>query len=295
MAHAMSPDFIEPDVVLTKDNIPIVLHDIYLEYTTNVKEVFPKKVASDGHWYAIDFTLSEIKTLHVHERVDEKGHMVYPKRFPLQKGSFTVPTLSEQIELIQGLNQSTDQNIGLYPELKEPLFHEKRGVDMGKTVIALLKRYGYDSKNANLFLQCFEPSVLQKLRCEEKCALPMIQLIGPNEWKLGPDFEAMMTPSGLKAIRQYAEGIGFWLYQIQDEADHRPSYVVNPSIVADAHEVGLQVHVYTFRKDELPNYTSSFESLLKMFFKDFKVDGIFTDFPDEAVAVRNTLFQKERS
>ncbi|MBI4357266.1 MAG: glycerophosphodiester phosphodiesterase [Gammaproteobacteria bacterium] len=295
MAYAMGADFIEPDLVLTRDNIPIILHDIYLEYTTNVQEVFPQKVQSDGHWYAIDLTLSEIKTLSVHERTDEKGQVIYPQRFPVQKGSFTIPTLSEQIERVQGLNTSTGREIGLYPELKEPLFHEKRGYDLGKTVLAVLKQYGYHNKKANLFLQCFEPSVLQKLRFEEKSSLPMIQLLGPNEWNIGPDYEAMLMPSGLKTIAQYADGIGLWLYQIQDERDHYPSYVVNPHIVHDAHQAGLQVHVYTFRKDELPKYAHSFKALLRIFLSEWKVEGVFTDFPDLVVDFRKTHFAREHA
>lgn len=273
MAYAMGADFIEPDIVLTKDNIPIVLHDIHLEYTTNVREDFPQRVRKDGHWYAIDFTLADIKTMNVHERVNEDQQAVYPNRFPLNKGSFQIPTFAEQIEMVLGLNKSTGRNVGIYPEIKEPFFHEKEGHPIGTIVLKLLAGYGYTSKNSNIFLQCFEPEYLKKLRFELKSELPMIQLVGPNEWEIGPDYESMLTKTGIKEMAQYANGIGILFDQIYN----------NPTIVQDAHQAGLLVHAYTFRKDELPSYVKSFDELLKLFFEKHKVGGVFTDFPDEVV------------
>ena len=105
-AHALDVDFIGPDVVLTKDNEAICIHDIHLETTTNVEQVFPQRKRSDGRWYAIDFTLKEIKTLLVHERENEEGKRVFPQRFSQRKSSFKVPTFREFIELIKGLNAS---------------------------------------------------------------------------------------------------------------------------------------------------------------------------------------------
>ncbi len=106
MAYAQGADFIEQDVVLTKDGIPVVIHDIYLDLTTNVREVFPHRARADGKWYVIDFTVEEIKTLRVTERRDPStGATAFPNRFPVGKSSFTIPTLAEEIELIQGLKQ----------------------------------------------------------------------------------------------------------------------------------------------------------------------------------------------
>ena len=107
MAHAWDVDFIEPDIVLSKDRVPVVLHDIHLELTTNVEDTFPKKKRKDGRYYAIDLSLAELKQLRVHERINPKtGKIAFPARFPAKLSAFQIPTLSEYIELIQGLNSS---------------------------------------------------------------------------------------------------------------------------------------------------------------------------------------------
>ncbi|MEN8879185.1 MAG: glycerophosphodiester phosphodiesterase family protein, partial [Polaribacter sp.] len=124
MAYAMDADFIEQDIVLSKDNIPIVIHDIYLDDVTDVSEKFPKRHREDNRFYVIDFTFNELKTLRVSERfIPETGEQVYKKRFPKEKGNFKLHCLQEEIELIQGLNLSTGKNIGIYPEIKAPKFH----------------------------------------------------------------------------------------------------------------------------------------------------------------------------
>jgi len=129
MAHAMGADYIEQDVVLTKDDQAVVLHDIYLDEVTDVARVFPGRNQTDGRFYAIDFTLAEIKTLNVTERFDRNtGEACYPNRFPdCTRIDFKIPTLAEEIKLIQGLNKSTGKNVGIYVELKKPGFHKKKG------------------------------------------------------------------------------------------------------------------------------------------------------------------------
>ena len=124
MAHAMQVDFIEQDVVLSKDNIPVVLHDIHLDTVTDVAQKFPGRARSDGRFYAIDFALDEIKQLFVHERISLKtGKAVFPNRFDASKALFRVPTLEEEIELIKGLNAATGRDIGIYVEIKKPAWH----------------------------------------------------------------------------------------------------------------------------------------------------------------------------
>lgn len=283
MAYAMGPDYIEPDVVLTKDGVPIVLHDIHLDSTTDVEAKFPTRYRPDGHWYAIDFTLNEIKQLNVSERRDMKSNQaVFPQRFPVNLSTFQIPTLAEQIELIQGLNKSTEQNIGIYPELKSPAFHELHGFDMGKIVLDVLAEYNYTKRSDKVFVQCFDPFYLKKLRDEHLTDLALIQLIGPNEWEISDaDYNQLMSTEGLAKISEYADGIGIWMNQIKDEPEQ--SYVTNPNLVKDAHNVGLKVHVYTLRKDSLPSYVDSFSELHRLFYYDFDIDGAFTDFSDETI------------
>ena len=113
MAYALGADFIETDLALTMDGVFVCIHDIYLEYTTNVKEIFPNRARKDKHWYVADFSLDEIKQLGVHERIRANGIAYFPSRFPLDFSKFEVPTFAEMIELIQGLNKSTGHNVGI--------------------------------------------------------------------------------------------------------------------------------------------------------------------------------------
>lgn len=264
MAYAMGAHYLEADLVLTQDSIPIVLHDIYLELTTNVAVLFPTLQRADGHWYAIDFTLAHIKQLSVHERVDITGKPVFPHRFPLNKSRFEVPTFAEWIELIQGLNQSTGRMVGIYPELKCPAFHVQAGYAFAEIVFSLLKTYGYTQKKDPIFVQCFDEAYLQYCRKTLNSSLPFIQLSEPP---ILPK-----TKTELKTIATYAEGIGVDMQQI-----------VEPRWVQTAHQCGLLVHVYTLRADELPPYVANFNALLHLVLHQYDVDGVFTDFPDQAI------------
>ena len=277
MAHAFGVDFIEPDIVLSKDNEAIVLHDIYLESTTNVKSLFPKKARIDGHYYAIDFLLKDLKKLQVSERINPKtGKKVYPNRFPLKKSSFKIPTLKEYIELIQGLNKSTGKNIGLYPEIKRPSFHKKEGKDITSIVIEILNLYGYGNTKERIFVQCFEPKTLQRIK-EMNLNIPLIQLIGESSWfKNGVDYKAMQTKEGLQKISTYAKGIGPWIGHIYRKGK-KEGLFNNTDLVKWAHEKGLLVHAYTLRKDQIPSFAQSYKDLLEKVFFKAQVDGVFTD------------------
>src|SRR5690606_21781422 len=150
MAYAMGADYIEQDVVMTRDDQLIVIHDITLDRTTNVAERFPGRAREDGHYYAVDFTLEEIRSLQLSEGfVVEDGQkwQIYPQRFPMGTSDFRVHTLVQEIELVQGLNRSTGRTVGIYPEIKSPAFHLAEGKDLGRAVIAVLKQYGYTRKS----------------------------------------------------------------------------------------------------------------------------------------------------
>ena len=286
MAYAMGPDFIEQDVVLTRDGRPIVVHDRFLDTVSNVARLFPARKREDGRYYAVDFTLKEIKGLGVHERVDRAtGRAVYPDRFPENAATrFEIPTLEEEIELIQGLNKSTGKDIGIYTELKAPAFHAREGKHIEETVLDVLSRYGYSGKDSNCYIQCFEPASIVFMREKLKSGLKMIQLIGDNSWEDTPgvDYNRMLTPEGLDEVTRYADGIGPWMNQIA--ADQKGKEPQMTRLVEWAHERSLCVHPYTFRYDSIPSYGKSFDDLLDIFFEKAGVDGIFTDFPDKAVA-----------
>jgi glycerophosphoryl diester phosphodiesterase len=285
MAHAMGADFIEQDVVLTRDGIPIVLHDIYLESTTDVAKRFPDHARQDGRFYAIDFTLAEIRTLHVHERseLSKSGEerAVFPDRYPLAEGSFKVPTLEEEIVFIQGLNHSTGRHAGLYIELKAPQFHLAHGFDIAKIILARLEEAGLADNQEQIYLQCFDDKTLRYLREELHTPLPLIQLIGENTWGEdgGVDYDIMKSDAGLKTIASYADGIGPWIGQIVTGVDENGQPVFS-QLVNQAKTHGLLVHPYTFRREQVPAGFDSFEALHHAFFETLQVDGVFTDFPD---------------
>jgi glycerophosphoryl diester phosphodiesterase len=282
MAYAMGADFIEQDLVLTKDGVPVVLHDIYLDPTTDVRDVFPDRARHDGRWYVIDFTLQEIKLLHVNERIAPTTHTaVFPDRFPVGYADFEIPTFAEAIELIQGLNKSTGKNVGIYPELKKPTFHTQAGYNMGTIVLDILASYGYHGPEANVYVQCFEPSYLKRLRVELGTTLPLVQLIGNHTL-----YDYLVTPQGLDDIATYADGIGPSIERIIQHQKGQP--LIMTELVEEAHVRGLIVHSYTFRKDSLPEYVNSLEELLPMFYFDIGVDGVFTDFPDAVVKFLTT-------
>ncbi|MFO7552533.1 MAG: glycerophosphodiester phosphodiesterase [Haliea sp.] len=283
MAHAMGADYIEQDVVLTRDGIPIVLHDIHLESTTDVAARFPDRARQDGRFYAIDFTLAEIRTLRAHERTGADGNAAFPGRFPLGPGLLTVPTLAEEIDFISGMDRSRGRRTGLYIEFKAPNFHRREGHDIARRVLDVLVEKGYDQRRDQVFLQCFDDATLRYLRDTLQTPLPLIQLIADNSWgeDSAVDYDFLQTAAGLDAVASYADGIGPWLMQIY-RGKQADGSVELSNLVALAHERGLQVHPYTFRADQLPAGIDSFAELLDIFLHQAGVDGLFTDFPDLA-------------
>jgi glycerophosphoryl diester phosphodiesterase len=288
LAHGLGADFIEPDVVLSKDAVPVILHDIHLETTTDVAQVFPDRKRADGRWYAIDFTLDELRRLAVHERFDLKTmRPSFPQRFPGDTALLRIPTLEEMILLVQGLNRSTGRDVGLYPELKAPDFHQKEGQDIARVTLALLAKHGYASKESKIFVQCFDPRTLKRIRHELASPLRLVQLIAENSWNETPgiDYEPMKTEAGLKEIATYADGIGPWIPHVLATDAKNPKATPKPTqLVAWAHAHGLVVHPYTVRADQLPPYAQSIDDLHRLLFVTAGVDGVFTDFADKTRA-----------
>jgi glycerophosphoryl diester phosphodiesterase len=277
LAYAQGADFIEQDLVVTKDSKLVVLHDIYLETVTNVEQIFPNRKRQDGRYYVLDFTLAELKTLNVHERQNAQGKQVFPSRYQ-GKGSFQIATFEEQIELIQQLNRQLDRTTGFYSEIKSPAWHIEQGVDISQLVITVLREYNLDDPDKAIYVQCFDFAETQRLRNDLKVKAKLVQLIGENDWQESPtDFDFLKTPLGFEAIAKVAQGIGPWIPQLIDLKTMLPT-----AFVKQAHIAGLQVHPYTFRKDALPNNTEQ-EQILNVLFKELKVDGVFTDFTDTVV------------
>jgi glycerophosphoryl diester phosphodiesterase len=288
VAHAMGANFLEQDVVLSRDGTAIVLHDIHLDSTTDVAQRFPDRARSDGRYYAIDFDIQEIRLLQVHERVHtdakRRGQPVYPDRFPAQHALFGIPTLAEEIDMLAGLDRSRNCSTGLYIELKSPNWHRQEGLDLSSAVLAVLAQTGYQDRPEQVFLQCFDDQTLQHLNAQLKVPIPMIQLIAENSW--GEDsnvnYDYLRTPGGLDYVATYAQGIGPFLRHIYQGKTASGSPRLS-KLVELAHARGLQVHPYTFRRDELPEGVANFRELLDIFILQARVDGLFTDFPDVVV------------
>lgn len=302
-AHVMGADYIEQDVVLTKDGEAVILHDHYLDRVTDVARVYPDRARTDGRWYAIDFTLAEINRLKVAEGFKTNGSTetaVYPRRFPLWKSRFHVHTLAEELELIQGLNQSRGREAGIYVEIKNPGLHRREGQDISRIVLEILKTYGYDSRSAKVYLQCFDPLELQRIKQEllpeMKMDLPLVQLIAMTDWaetmeekdgKLTSyDYDWMLASGGMEKIAGYADGVGPWIPMIVDPDSTAAAPKVS-NLVKDAHAAGLVVHPYTFRRDDgqIPAWAGTFEHLVDYLLYDVGVDGVFSDYPDLALEV----------
>jgi glycerophosphoryl diester phosphodiesterase len=280
LAYGQGADFIEPDLMLTSDGHLIALHDRTLDATTNVAEVFPDRAREDGNYYAIDFSLEEIRQLVVRERINPAtGSQVFPARFPSTSRSLAlrVPTLPEIIELVQGLNHATGRTVGIYPETKSSKWHAEQGHEFEKALLEVLDQFGYRSAEDPVIIQSFEPESLIRLR-SEGTELRLVQLIGPR----GRHNDVMATTAGLEKIAKYANGIGPALSRIiNDEGE----WVDDNALVREAQARGLVVHPYTLRADRVPPYAASFGTLLERLFNEAGVDGIFTDHPDHAVAV----------
>ncbi len=286
MAYAMGADYVEQDVVMTKDDQLIVIHDITLDRTTDVADKFPGRARADGQHYAVDFTLAEILSLDVSEGVsaeDGVEKVDYPQRFPVGKSIFKIHTLAQEIEFVQGLNKSTGRDVGIYPEIKSPAFHLAEGKDLGRAVLATLKQYGYSNKSDKVFVQTFEFDELKRMHDELMPALgielKLVALLSggeENEW--------MGSAEGMREIAMYADGIGPEKSMIVDRDSVRGALKIS-DLVQLAHDNGMQVHPYTFRLDpgHVPAYAQSFEQMLEIFYFEAGVDGVFTDFPDRAV------------
>ena len=280
MAHAQGADFVEQDVVLTRDHVPVVLHDIQIDTVTDVAARFPDRRRADGRWYALDLTLAELQTLNAHERVDPRtGKAVFPNRFPVGVGSFRVPTLEAEIDLVSGLNRSTGRRVGIYPEIKSPTWHRDAGVEVSPILLEVLNRRGMNDPTAPCFVQCFEFAELRRLRALGYRGRLIYLTTGRPE----PGAPDLTTPAGWDEVKRVADGVGPTITQVLHlGGDQR---LEATDFTRAAHDRGLLVHPWTVRADALPPGVASVEALLLGLIDEARVDGLFIDQPDLGVAI----------
>ena len=301
LAYMMGADYVEQDVVMSKDNHLIVIHDLYLDELSNVASVFPERKRKDGHYYVIDFTLQELKSLQFSEPFTTKNGkkvQTYPDRFPMQTSTFTLHTLEEEIEFIQGLNKTLGKKmgkeVGIYVETKAPWFHKQEGKDISLATLEVLKKYGYTTKDSKVYFQSFDYPDLVRVKKELlkklKMDIKLVALVGYNNWletyelknnKWIPyDFTYLQDSKNFKDIAKVVDGVGptiTMLFNIQDNKAVENGYA---KLAAKA---GLAVHPYTLRADSLPAYVKSADDLINLVLFEAGASGIFTDFPDLVV------------
>jgi glycerophosphoryl diester phosphodiesterase len=286
LAHEMGADYLEQDVVATRDDELVVMHDVTLDDVTDVAERFPGRARADGRYYVRDFDLTELRGLHVWERMNPDGTPVYPGRYPARTGDFHVHTFAEEIDFIRGLNAKSGREAGIYPEIKRPAWHREQGIDVTPGFLEVLSRAGYARHDDRVFVQCFDDAELRRIRHDLGCRLKLVQLIGENDWhEAATDYDAMQTADGLERLARTVNAIGPWVQQLYELAagQARP---VDTGLVGRAHAAGLAVHPYTFRVDDLPPGFDCFEDLVRYTVTELGVDGLFTDFPDRVSSLR---------
>ena len=280
----MGADYIEPDLVSTKDGILVARHENEIGGTTDVATKFParRRLGSiDGDtvtgWWTEDFTLAELKTLRARERIASRGHAY--------DGQFQVATFDEVLDLAVRLGRERGRPVGVYPETKHAAYFRRIGLPLEEKLLASLRRVGWDRRDAPVFIQSFEIKPLIRLRPLTRVRL--VQLVNVTDHP--PDsaavsFRSMQTPAGLRRVRRYADGIGAAKELILDAAPD--GTVGTPStLVRDAHAAGLLVHIWTIRSDApfLPAMWHGDEAAELRMFATLGVDGMFTDFPANAV------------
>ena len=321
LAIEMGANYIEPDLVSTKDGVLVARHENEISGTTNVATLaeFSDRQATktiDGvqvtGWFTEDFTLSELKTLTAKERIPQ----LRPNSATFD-GLYAVPTLQEVIDLAAQKSLETGRTIGIYPETKHPTYFSSIGLSLEKPLVATLNANGLKGANAPVFIQSFEVSNLQYLRTLTD--VPLVQLY--DEAKVQPyDFVAsgststygdLLTPDGLAGVAEYANGIGPFKRLIvpagtvDADGDDKPDDLNGDGVISaadavlqapttlidDAHAAGLLVHPYTFRREDFflaPDYDGNAELEYEQFFA-LGVDGVFSDNPDIAVSVRDRV------
>ncbi len=277
LAYGQGADYLEQDVVATRDGTLIVLHDIDLEPVTDVALRFPNRSRADGHYYAIDFDIDEIRQLRVTGRRSPGG--------PVERTGecYRIATLEEELLLVTRLNQTTGRQVGIYPEIKQPQWHRAHGMDLTRMLVEELAEAGYRRRSDPVFVQSFDVMELRRIRDELGCSLPLIQLVDEST-----DYDRLLTRNGLVELAGYVQGLGPAYRQLVGSPVSRRG-PVPADLVHHAHEAGLLLHPYTFKRDGLPEYAQSLEQLLTVFFSDIGVDGVFCDYPDVAVRIRDGL------
>jgi glycerophosphoryl diester phosphodiesterase len=299
LAIEMGADYIEPDLVATRDGQLVARHEPLLDDTTDVKsrpEFASRRTTRelDGKsvtgFFASDFTLAEIKQL--------RAVQSNPARSKEFDGRFEIPTFEEILALAERESQQRGRTIGVYPETKHPSFHLALALPLEDRVLDILRRHNLDRADGPVFIQSFESANLQYLRTKTK--LPLVQLLddgallydaagkrvtGVKISQYG-DKRGGAVPQSLEDVAKYANAIGPWKRQIM--RDMKGPQLLQTTLIEQAHAAGLRVHTYTFRSEPAtlaPEYNNDPQLEYRQFYA-LGIDGVFSDFPDAALKAR---------
>jgi glycerophosphoryl diester phosphodiesterase len=300
LAARLGADFIEPDLVSTKDRVLVARHENEISGTTDVatRPEFAGRRATktiDGvaitGWFTEDFTLAELRTLRAVERLP-----AVRQRNTLYDGRFPVPTFDEVLELRARLSRELDREIGIYPETKHPTYFRSIGLSLEEPLVDRLRRHRLDRPDAPVFVQSFEAVNLRRLRTELRVRVPLVFLAGAGSPFNDPrSYAEYLSPAGLRELRAFINGIGpdkgLVIPRNADGSLGTPT-----SLVRDAHAAGLLVHPYTFRPENQflpanlrvgtdPNAYGKVIDEIQVFL-GAGIDGFFTDTPDIGVLAR---------
>ena len=334
LAIDMGADFIEPDLVATKDGVLVARHEPNITGTTDVAtrpEFASRKTTKnvDGvneeGWFVSDFTLAELKTLRAVQPLSDRDQSF--------NGKFQIPTFEEVLDLAKAEGTKAGRTVGVYPETKHPTYHAKLGLPLEDRLLALLDKYELTRKDSPVIIQSFETTNLKYLR--PKTQVRLVQLVDGNDidYRTGKvtyeapydrpydwtragrtdNFDALLTPAGLKEVATYADGVGPWKPYIvpmvgQFDAsgnmlDVNKDGKVNgmdassgtpTTLIADAHKAGLAIHTWTFRNEArrlAHDYQGNPTNEYLQFFR-LGIDGVFSDFTDTAVAARQAYVKE---
>ncbi len=319
-AIRLGADFVEPDVVATKDGHLVTRHDPVLTDSTDIlahpefasrKRTVKFASFEITDFFIADFTLAELKTL--------RCKQVMPGRDHSRDGQYPILTLEEMIDIVQTSAKKAGRTVGIYPEIKFPTFHRSAGLPIEDHLLDVLKKAGYNSASSPVFIQSFEQGNLQYLKT--KTDIRLMQLLDgsgtdpetgavqfkppsdrPYDWVLSGragTYADLLTPEGLDEVAKYATIVAPWkrhLLAFKKDADGKSVAVKRRDIIDNAHARGLKVHIWTMRNDAPyldPYYNGDAVAEYLDFFR-MGVDGVFTDFADTGVAARQA-FLKERT